>query len=1007
MRIALALVLFLASSPHAFCGAGAVRAFARGGAVLWAVGDAGLLLRSDDEGKNWRRVEWAGQADLTGACFTDEKTGYLFGGRMVAGHPGGATVAVIARTSDGGRSFERLSPGPMPALRGGWMRGLRGVVFGQLTPRHPAGLWITVTGGKLWVPVRASAGELLGGDWLDANNACFVGPAHRILFLHRLAELKTPGVPVSAGSALMAVRYVKAGIDPGRAPWLCWAAGEDGSVLHYAGPAAGWRVVTPPLPPRGRRLADFEAIAIDGRGAVYLAGGLSGTILRTADGGKTFQLLPAPGPGPVHALSALPDGALLAGGDGGRIFRSNDKGKSWRRVHGPAEVDVLFVQAPGEVSTWPAVVAHSAAGLEVAMVFAALPVLRRVPSAQPLRGELYLRSAAAAAGAGGALVLGDFPSIAADPSAREADEQELLRRWSARLDAPAEKEMLRQLVAAIRLYRPRVLARGYDGYEGRGRVAENRLVSRVAGQAVELAADAKAFPELLRLGLRPWKVQRVFTGFKHNEHFVPPWRKTPRPSRLNLAAEFAGWWYPKSAGTSLSMLALRAMSKLPWLGPLDRPAAVTAYRCSEVLPRQRLFTTGLSPKHLAMLATPPVGRSVATGAVLRAAGLLEGSPAAALGPLLKAVESHRTDPLPADMLYLLCVRLLECGRLAEAADAQRALLVRGQAHPLQQRISVAAVAMAASSEWRNRLARLPPAPRPGRGGAGPPPVPFKRILRRLLTDRWRAWVADEPGAMLMGKAYAFAGDFETARAAYKQLAAFTPQPEWRAAARVELAALRGSARAIALADAITVPMVKSAAVKLDGRTDEPFWRHARAVRLEPASPATPRRAAVTARLAALPAGLAVGIRLRPGRRPQVGPDAGPLQPDGAQPAEWKLDLALDADRDTWTQVVLTCDSTGRRRLKLLTRLAPPGRLKAALLPAQARSGDGGTWTVELLVPNDLLGRSPARAALLRLQVRVAITDAVGRQALYYLRRQADPRLLPHRYGLVALPGQPR
>jgi len=116
-----------------------------------------------------------------------------------------------------------------------------------------------------------------------------------------------------------------------------------------------------------------------------------------------------------------------------------------------------------------------------------------------------------------------------------------------------------------------------------------------------------------------------------------------------------------------------------------------------------------------------------------------------------------------------------------------------------------------------------------------------------------------------------------------------------------------------------------------------------------------------------------------------------------------LVLAVDADRDTWTQVVLTCDSTGRRRLRLLTRLAPPGRLKSALLPVQARADDEGKWTVEMLLPPGLLGTSPARASLLRLQIQATVTDAAGREALYYLRRQADPLLLPHRYALVALP----
>ena len=116
---------------------------------------------------------------------------------------------------------------------------------------------------------------------------------------------------------------------------------------------------------------------------------------------------------------------------------------------------------------------------------------------------------------------------------------------------------------------------------------------------------------------------------------------------------------------------------------------------------------------------------------------------------------------------------------------------------------------------------------------------FKNVLRKLLSERWRAWVADEPGTMLLAKAHAFIGDYETARAAYKQLALFTPDRQWRAVAQLELAALAGPARALAVADAITVPPA-GAAVRIDGRLDEPFWKRARTVRLELAGPARPK-----------------------------------------------------------------------------------------------------------------------------------------------------------------------
>jgi hypothetical protein len=115
-----------------------------------------------------------------------------------------------------------------------------------------------------------------------------------------------------------------------------------------------------------------------------------------------------------------------------------------------------------------------------------------------------------------------------------------------------------------------------------------------------------------------------------------------------------------------------------------------------------------------------------------------------------------------------------------------------------------------------------------------------------------------------------------------------------------------------------------------------------------------------------------------------------------------LTVAIDSDRDAWTQAVLRCDSAGRRWAGLLTRLAPAATLKHSYLPVQARRDEAG-WTVELGGPHLLLGASPDQVSLLRVQVVVTIQSDPGKPARLYLTPQADDRLLPHRYALLALP----
>ena len=971
----LAVSLFLvASQLHA---AGAVRAITAAGAARWAVGDGGLVLRSDDGGQSWKPVAIGGAGDFTGVHFAGERVGHVFGGRCVAGHPGGATVGVIARTEDAGRTWKPVNTGSLAHLHGGWMRGQRGVVFGRPTPRHPTGLWATVTAGRMWIPLRlGGTGSLLGGDSLGASNACLVGPNHRIVHLHKLDQLTTGEAPLASGAALTAVAF--AGLQS------IWAVGENGSALRYTGPAVGWQTLPLSLPVGTRRLADLEAVAAGADGEAFLAGGLAGSIFHTRDGGKTFQRLRAPGPGPIHALHRDADGVLLAGGDGGRIFRSTDAGKTWRRVHGAESVDVLFVTAPGDVSFLAALAIHAASGVNTAVLVATLP-----EGNEGLRDDVALRSAAVAAGADGAHVLTDFHSVAGDPAAVTLAADDILSRWSARLDSPARREMLRQIAAAIRLYRPVVVVLGPDGYEGRGPAAENRLVSRIAAEAVKQAGDADAYPELARLGLAPWKVKRVFTGLDHNARYVPPWEKVAPPPRENLTAEFAGWWYPVKARTSAAMLAAGAGWRLRWAGLMDRPAMMTGFRCREVLaPRKRLFTAGLKEKGIRLQSSPPVSHAVASGALLRAAGLVGGNAAIVAGPLAAAARKHPDDPVPADMLHLLRARLMGLGRLVEAADVNRALLSVGRSHPLYERVNITSVAMAASSEWRARLVRI----RPGSADPAAANAPrFEDVLKRLEGPPWWPWVADEHGTMLMGKAHAFVGERKAARQAYTQLAKFARTEPWRAAARVELAALQGPAHALAAGEGMTA-FPADAPLRLDGLTAERFWKRARPIELMgPAGGASVR---ASARLAAVKRGLAVAIRIKPD-------EAGDNEPTEA--VDWSLQLAVDADRDAWTQLVLTCDSTGAKRVELLTRLAPSATVSRKLFGLQAQPLGSG-WSIEVLVPHAAMGEA-GREGLVRTQLQLRIGEGPD-ASVFHLHPQADDRLLPHRYALVALPAPP-
>jgi len=76
--------------------------------------------------------------------------------------------------------------------------------------------------------------------------------------------------------------------------------------------------------------------------------------------------------------------------------------------------------------------------------------------------------------------------------------------------------VLGDMVRAIRLYRPLVVASRFSGTAADGH-GNHQLAGALTPVAVKAAADPAQFPEHLREGLRPWQVRKLYVG----QRFVP------------------------------------------------------------------------------------------------------------------------------------------------------------------------------------------------------------------------------------------------------------------------------------------------------------------------------------------------------------------------------------------------------------------------------------------------------------------------------------------------------
>ncbi|MFP4053017.1 MAG: YCF48-related protein [Phycisphaerae bacterium] len=961
-----AAVLLVAATAWA----GTVRDLTAAGETVWAVGDRGLLLRSDDGGKTFKPVKVQTDANLQSVAI-DGAGVYLIGGRAVSGHPRGVGRGVMLRSNEGGKpgTFENIAPDKAGWLYGASVKGKSVLAFGQARPSSSSGVWETGTDGRIWNAVSTSrTGHLRGGAFRDPFYGYVVGESWRVTSLRNMQEPPIhPELPDYDLDLLDAAF---------RTDEECWAVGRRGIVLRSRPTGKPWQVVRLPIPAGAARLADFEAICWADKHRGYIAGGLLGVMFRTDDGGDTWKTIDAPGPGQIRTLAAGAGDILLAGGDSGRIWRSDDAGQTWAQTHGPKRTDLLLISAAGDITLYPAAVAHSRAGAGVAHVFATHPTATDAPQAQPLR------AAATTAGADATTVLDDFPSIAGRPGSDDLREADVLKLWSRAIDSPAEQAMLLQLTAAIRIHRPRVVTVCSDSPAQRGITAENHLAARLALKSVPLAGGSEGAIHRTLVGakLAPHKPDRLMEGLSANEKPNLPWTSPDDADGDRPAVAIDAARFPADAPTNIEMLAQQAIWNLPWTGPLDRPAAVTRFACRQSDGRYPLMTTGLTEGRLSLQTVTADRSSLASAAVLRMA-VATGRPQTALPQLLGYARSAPKDPLGPDRMLLACLQLRSEGNVPLAAEARKYALSLDASHPLKARLNVLTLSTLVSAEYRALLRN-----------EGNPMLDLRRVLPAIVKrfDTWGEWNAYPAGAYLHANALLASGrQIEGLR----KLKSLKPARNDTGDDRPikDLAALR-----YALLNPQTVPDLPEYAAsarmirtrgKIDGRLDDACWKRSRTYLLKNSDGAQPAAAlGSSVRFARSATHVFVGVQLpdKPGRR-------------------WEVRIAADADMDLWTQIELTVDSEGNRSCLLHQRTAPPIKVdlpKSVLL--QGRKSNKSV-TFEMALPiADLFGVDTG-SGVWPVQVTATAFDTGPKSTTVYLRPQDRPSREVEEYGLLVLP----
>lgn len=260
------------------------------------VGERGIVVLSDDEGRTWRVARTPTTATLTDVRFADAKNG------LAVGHD-----SVILRTEDGGETWAQVHAAPdeqRPLLAVAYVDARHALAAGAY------GAWFeSRDGGRTW-----AAGKPFEGDQ----------------HLNALA-VASDGTLLVAGEAGFLARSADGGRTfttlekPYKGSFFGALAAPDGGLLVYglrgnvfrsADAGATWTSVAP----EGAKATLLGGTLLPDGGVVLV--GREGAILESRDQGRTFAARKSPDGRALAAVRVLPGGARVVAGEGGAAAAS-------------------------------------------------------------------------------------------------------------------------------------------------------------------------------------------------------------------------------------------------------------------------------------------------------------------------------------------------------------------------------------------------------------------------------------------------------------------------------------------------------------------------------------------------------------------------------------------------------------------------------------------------------------------------------------------------------------
>lgn len=914
----------------------------------WAVGDEGVIWHTINGGKDWERQPTGVRASLRSLHFLTPWLGWVAGREEL---PGGGSAGVLLRTTTGGQKWERVTLNALPGLnRVRFADNNTGLLAGDGTDQYPSGVFRTTDSGRTWVPLPGPRTTTwLTGDFFDPQTATLGGAWNRLATV-RASGVNEKDIDSLGGRSLRGLQAAD-----GKAV----AVGQGGVILVNDDiKSSRWELVDlrVALPREAQAAYDLHGVCM-AAGHVWVVGRPGSVLLHSADRGATWQTVRTQQPLPLNAVFFLDEKVGWTVGELGAILGTTDGGQTWTvQRRGAERAAVLFVHSRPQGVPFETV---AGLGGDEGYITTALRIAAPdAATAAPASAAESLRFAAACRQAGGAAgeSLWQFPL---PQHTLACDKAELVKHWDRRHGGQAGDELLRQLVLALRIWRPEVIVTDAEGPEASGLVAEAMRA------AFQRAADPTQFPEQIRaLGLQAWKASKLYARQDGREKSLVVYdASSPAPRLAASPRDFAAPAAALFSATSEDLPAQRFYALLD-----SRMEGAASHR--NLMQGVALAPRGEARRDLGEVAAlpPEIEKAIRTRQNLQALASFSADGKVDPNRLLTQVRPS-LDALPesqgAPAAYGLACSYARVGQWGLAREVFGMLLERYPTHPLSAEACRWLIRHQTSSEMRRRQdlgqflsltqygiqatprdtptggVAIPARPKEAKA-TGPLRYETKTTPPRIEVvaeqeagvmenrEESRRWyqtgLALEPKLTAFGPLFAgdpgshFAlnaarrtlGDFETPKKWYTQFANRQPAGPWRDAAQAELWLVNRTGAA----PKPTLPCRLSGTRPfLDGKLDDACWQGAKPIALKSTSEKGGRADEAMAEystevfFAYDKDHLYLGLRCRHPADRHVAPVKTRSRDANLRPFD-RVSLMLDLDRDYATYFHLQVDQRG-------------------------------------------------------------------------------------------------